>query len=181
DVRSLICGPLYAGEELIGLLYVDNPVTRQFSEADLELFSAIANYAAVAITQGRLAERLREESERRERLQRYHSPAVVERIMAQRQGEGADVLPAQGRDIRVLFADLVGFTSLWETVTPADVAALLNRFFSEMTEAIFAERGPLTSSSVTRSSRCSARPWNRPITRVERCAQRRRCGERWRG
>src|SRR5258708_4677576 len=44
DVRSLICGPLYAGEELIGLLYVDNPVTRQFSEADLELFSALANY-----------------------------------------------------------------------------------------------------------------------------------------
>ena len=141
DVRSLICGPLYAGEELIGLLYVDNPVSRQFAEADLELFSAIANYAAVAITQGRLAERLREESERRERLQRYHSPAVVERIMAQRQGEGADVLPAQDRDISVLFADLVGFTSLSETLPPADVAALLNRFFSEMTEAIFAEEG----------------------------------------
>jgi adenylate cyclase len=139
DVRSLICGPLYAGEELIGLLYVDNPVTRQFTEADLELFSAIANYAAVAITQGRLAERLREESERRERLQRYHSPAVVERIMAQQ--HGGDILPAQDRDISVLFADLVGFTTLCETLAPSEVAALLNRFFSEMTEAIFAEEG----------------------------------------
>src|SRR5262249_36073738 len=141
DVRSLICGPLYAGEELVGLLYVDNPVTRQFTEADLELFSAIANYAAVAIAQGRLAARLRDESERRERLQRYHSPAVVERIMAHGHGEGADVLAAQDRDISVLFADLVGFTTLCETLAPTEVAALLNRFFSEMTEAIFAEEG----------------------------------------
>ena len=142
DVRSLICGPLYAGEELIGLLYVDNPVTRQFSEADLELFSAIANYAAVAITQGRLAERLREESERRERLQRYHSPRVVERIMAAAQGSGGDaVLGAQDREISVLFADIVGFTALAESLAPSEVAAMLNRFFSEMTEAIFAEEG----------------------------------------
>jgi adenylate cyclase len=139
DVRSLICGPLYAGDELIGLLYVDNPVTHQFTEADLELFSAIANYAAVAITQGRLAERLREESERRERLQRYHSPAVVERIMAQAHGDG--VLEAQDRDITVLFADLVGFTTLSETLPPSEVASLLNRFFSEMTDAIFSEEG----------------------------------------
>jgi len=141
DVRSLICGPLYAGEELIGLLYVDNPVTRQFSEADLELFSAIANYAAVAVTQGRLAERLREESERRERLQRYHSPAVVERIMAVQNSNGDDVLGAQDREISVLFADVVGFTALAETLAPSEVATLLNRFFSEMTEAIFAEEG----------------------------------------
>ncbi len=141
DVRSLICGPLYAGEELIGVLYVDNPLSRQFSEADLELFSAIANYAAVAMTQGRLAERLRQESERRERLQRYHSPAVVERIMAKASGGGDDVLGAQDRDISVLFADVVGFTPLAETLAPAEVASLLNRFFSEMTDAIFAEEG----------------------------------------
>jgi adenylate cyclase len=142
DVRSLICGPLYAGEELIGLLYVDNPVTLQFSEADLELFSAIANYAAVAITQGRLAERLRQESERRERLQRYHSPGVVERIMAaQEGGHGDDVLRVQDREISVLFADIVGFTALAESLPPSEVAAMLNRFFSEMTEAIFAEEG----------------------------------------
>jgi adenylate cyclase len=141
EVRSLICGPLYAGEELIGLLYVDNPVRRQFSEADLELFSAIANYAAVAITQGRLAERLREESERRERLQRYHSPAVVDRIMASQHAHVDDVLGAQDRDISVLFADLVGFTTLSESLPPADVATVLNRFFSEMTDVIFAEEG----------------------------------------
>src|SRR5262249_7481604 len=82
---------------------------------------------------------VREESERRERLQRYHSPAVVERIMAQRSGD--DVLGVQDRDISVLFADLVGFTTLSETLPPLEVAALLNRFFSAMSEAIFEEEG----------------------------------------
>ena len=51
------------------------------------------------------------------------------------------MLVAQDRDISVLFADLVGFTTLSETLAPSDVATLLNRFFSEMTEAIFAEEG----------------------------------------
>jgi adenylate cyclase len=137
DVRSLICGPLYEGDGIIGVLYVDNPVTQQFSEADLELFTALANYAAVAIAQARLAERLARESRNRERLERYHSPAVVERVLA-RQDE---VLAAQEKDISVLFADIVGFTAMSETRPPAEVAAMLNTFFSRMTDEIFAEEG----------------------------------------
>lgn len=139
DVRSLICGPLYEGNEIIGVLSVDNPVTRQFSEADLELFTALANYAAVAIAQARLAERLAQESRRRERLERYHSPAVVERVLA-RQGEDG-VLAASEKDISVLFCDIVGFTTMSETRPPTEVAAMLNTFFSRMTDEIFAQEG----------------------------------------
>ena len=137
DVRSLICGPLYEGSEIIGVLYVDNPVTKQFVEADLELFTALTNYAAVAIAQSRLAERLARESRNRERLERYHSPAVVERVLA-RQDE---MLAAQEKDISVLFADVVGFTTMSETRPPTEVAAMLNTFFSRMTDEIFAEEG----------------------------------------
>jgi adenylate cyclase len=66
---------------------------------------------------------------------------VVERIMAKQNSNGDDVLAAHDRDISVLFADVVGFTALAETLAPSEVATLLNRFFSEMTEAIFAEEG----------------------------------------
>ncbi len=138
-VRSLLCGPLYAGDEIIGVLYADNPVTRQLTEADLEVFTALANYAAVAIAQARLAEQLREESRRRERLARYHSPAVLERVLA-REGEEGE-LRAQERDLTVLFADIVGFTTLAEHLTPTDVSTLLNKFFSRMTEVIFELEG----------------------------------------
>jgi len=141
DVRSLLCGPLYAGDEIIGVLYADNPVTRQLTESDLEVFTALANYAAVAISQARLAEQLREESRRRERLSRYHSPAVVERVLA-REGEDGD-LRAQERDLTVLFADIVGFTTLAEHMTPTEVASVLNKFFSRMTEIIFEQEGTI--------------------------------------
>src|SRR5262245_41795150 len=141
DVRSLLCGPLYAGDEIIGVLYADNPVTRQLTEADLEVFTALANYAAVAISQARLAEQLREESRRRERLARYHSPAVVDRVLA-REGEDGE-LRAQERDLSVLFADIVGFTTIAEHLSPTEVSALLNKFFSRMTEAIFEQEGTI--------------------------------------
>jgi adenylate cyclase len=91
----------------------------------------------VAIAQARLAERLARESRNRERLQRYHSPAVVERVLA-RQDE---MLAAQEKDISVLFADVVGFTTMSETRPPTEVAAMLNTFFSRMTDEIFAEEG----------------------------------------
>jgi adenylate cyclase len=135
DVRSLLCGPLYTGDEIIGVLYADNPVTRQLTESDLEVFTALANYAAVAIAQARLAEQLREESRRRERLERYHSPAVVKRMLTREAEDGS--LVVQERDLSVLFADIVGFTTLAEHLTPTDVAAMLTTFFSRMTEVIF--------------------------------------------
>src|SRR5204863_8424323 len=80
-VRSFMCAPLWHENEIIGLLYVDNPLSDQFTAADLDLFTAFSNYAAVAIAQARMAARVLEERRRRERLERYHSPTVVDRIL----------------------------------------------------------------------------------------------------
>ena len=45
--------------------------------------------------------------------------------------------------VGVLFADIVGFTALAEALPPEKISALLNCFFSEMTELVFAEEGTL--------------------------------------
>jgi adenylate cyclase len=141
-VRSFICAPLWHEQNVIGVLYVDNPTTRSFTEADLDLFTAFSNYAAVAIAQARLAARVHEEVRRRERLERYHSPAVAARIL--KTGSETDAtLVAQERDLTVVFADLVGFTSFAEERPPQEVAVLLNLFFSRMAEAIFQHEGTL--------------------------------------
>jgi adenylate cyclase len=142
--RSFMCAPLWHAGEIIGLLYVDNPVTRRFSEADLELFTAFSNYAAVAIAQARLAARVRQEVNRRERLARYHSPAVVERLLqADADTEGEAPMIATERDVTVLIADIVGFTALAERLPTQQVAVLLNVFFSRMADVIFAHAGTL--------------------------------------
>ena len=89
-----------------------------------------------------VAARVLEETRRRERLQRYHSPAVVDRIL--KGGTEADApFIAVERDLTVLFADLVGFTSLVEHMPPQQVAVLLNVFFTRMADAIFQHDGTL--------------------------------------
>ncbi|HEX7087296.1 MAG TPA: adenylate/guanylate cyclase domain-containing protein [Vicinamibacterales bacterium] len=141
-VRSFMCAPLWTGQDVFGILYVDTPTTLMFSPADLDLFVTVANYAAVAIDQARLAARLLEETKRRERLQRYHSPAVAARII--NGTDAADtILEAHERDVSVLFADIVGFTTLSETLPPSEVAALLNTYFTAMTDVIFEHEGTL--------------------------------------
>lgn len=143
SIRSFMCAPLWNRSDVIGILYVDNPKTREFNgDRDLTLFTALANYAAVAIEQARLSARLVEETRRRERLQRYHSPGVVDKILEG--GDEADTtFVAQEREISVLFADLVGFTAIAERLTPSAVAQLLNEFFGAMTEVIFRHDGTL--------------------------------------
>ncbi|MGQ0734168.1 MAG: adenylate/guanylate cyclase domain-containing protein, partial [Acidobacteriota bacterium] len=137
-----MCAPLWHEDQVIGLLYVDNPQTTRFTEPDLDLFTAFSNYAAVAIARARLAAKVHEEVRRRERLERYHSPAVVDRILAV--GADADVpVAAQDRDLTVLFADLVGFTTIVEEMPPQQVAVLLNVFFSRIADAIFEHSGTL--------------------------------------
>jgi adenylate cyclase len=142
NVRSFMCAPLWNRNEVIGVLYCDNPRSRQFTADDLEVFTALSNYAAVAIEQARLSKLLLEETRRRERLQRYHSPAVVSRILHGQETAERRFL-AQERDVSVMFTDIVGFTKLCEHMAPAAVGDLLNDYFGNMADIIFEHEGTL--------------------------------------
>jgi adenylate cyclase len=126
---------------VVGVLYVDSPRSGCFQATDLDVFAALANAAAVAIEQARLTGQLVEEQRRRERLQRYHSPAVVSRILDSTEADGAVV--AQERDVSVLFCDLVGFTSMCEQVPAVEAASVLNAFLTEMSDVVFDHEGTL--------------------------------------
>ena len=61
QLRSILCVPLKLKNDLIGVLYVDNRAHAGiFKENDLELISAFADQAAVAIDSARLFEDLQE-------------------------------------------------------------------------------------------------------------------------
>jgi adenylate cyclase len=141
-VRSFMCAPLWNRNEVIGVLYVDSPRSKRFVADDLDVFAALANYAAVAIEQARMSEQLLQESKWRERLQRYHSPGVVNRILLGGSGVGSPLI-AQERDVTVMFCDIVAFTALCEGMKPYQVAELLNHYFTRMAECLFEHEGTL--------------------------------------
>src|SRR5262245_9420298 len=141
NIRSFMCAPLWNQNDVIGVLYCDNPRSKKFITDDLEVFAALCNYAAVAIEQARLSLRLLEESKRRERLTRYHSPGVINRIMQGGDADGAFM--AQERDVSVMFCDIVGFTTMSQHAPPQEIADMLNDFFGRMGEVIFEHDGTL--------------------------------------
>ncbi len=123
------------------MLYVDSQ-RHTFDAHDLDAFTALANYASIGIEQARLSEQLLREARRRERLQRYHSHSVIERILTA--GEEADTqFLAQEREVSILFCDIVSFTTLCEGLAPNDIVSLLNGFFSKMCDVIFENEGTL--------------------------------------
>ena len=129
-IRSFMCAPLWNRNEVTGVLYCDNPRSTQFNADDLDVFSALCNYAAVAVEQARLSASCSRRRKRRERLQRYHSPGVISRIIHSQDAEG--ILVTQERDVSVMFCDIVGFTTLCQHLEPAAVGELLNTFFGRM-------------------------------------------------
>ncbi len=142
-IRSAMCAPLHVRDEVIGIIHVDSPMSVNcFTPDDLDLLSALATYAAIGIDRASLNERILAEEKKKERLGRFLSPQVTRRILS-----SSDTVNAVGapevKDVSVLFADIVGFTSMAENMSPAAVALMLNDYLSRMTEVIFRWEGTL--------------------------------------
>jgi adenylate cyclase len=144
QIRSAMVAPLWNREEVIGIIHLDtSALTHAFTENDLDLLSALANFAAVAIERSRLNEKIALEEKKRERLGRFLSPQVASRIIATSDSQGFELGEPEVREVSVLFADIVGFTSMSERMTPSAIALVLNDYLSRMTEAIFLFEGTL--------------------------------------
>jgi adenylate cyclase len=142
SIRSAMCAPLWNKDDVIGVVFIDSSTrSGSFMPEDLDLFTALANYAAIGIEQARLNEKIKEEIKRRSQLERYHSPAVVNRILSFKGTDSS--IDAQEMDVTVLFSDIVGFTSLSEKMEPHRVSLMLNDYFTEMTDIIFSHDGTL--------------------------------------
>ncbi len=95
QIRSFVAVPLQTGDQVIGILYVDNgTLFRPFSQEDLELLTVMANVAGVRIEHGRLLA-----IEQQEQLMQFE--------MAQASEIQQNLLPSQGPEIAGY--DIAGF------------------------------------------------------------------------
>ncbi|CAN5594670.1 adenylate/guanylate cyclase domain-containing protein [soil metagenome] len=140
-VRSTICAPLITESNVHGVMYADrfDPFST-FSADDLELISAVAAQTAVTVETVKAHNRLAREEVARANYSRFMPEYVVRQLL-----EDPDSFKLGGvnQTITVLFADIRGFTSFSEKENPEKVVGLLNRYFSAMSEIIFAHGGTL--------------------------------------
>jgi len=140
-VRSTICAPLVTEANVHGVIYADrlDPFSA-FTQDDLELISAVTAQTAVTVETIKGHKRLAREEVARANYSRFMPEYVVKQIL-----EKPDSFKLGGvnETITLLFADIRGFTAFSETESPERVVALLNRYFSAMSEIIFDNGGTL--------------------------------------
>ncbi len=85
-----------------------------------------------------MAEGLQERDHVKEVFGRYIATQVSDEIL-----KGQVNLGGEARQVTILFSDIRNFTSMSEQMTPAQVVAFLNDYFSEMVDAVFEQNGML--------------------------------------
>ncbi len=146
NIQSAMAVPLWNDDQVVGVLYADAHVAsfQQLGRAedDLGFFCALANLVAASVQRWRLTATLQSVEQVRRRLERYHSPSVVQKMLSGGPTQDGRLLPEE-RELTVLFADIVGFTALSDRMMPVEVANRLNRFFEEMLAVLFEKGGTL--------------------------------------
>ena len=140
-VRSTICAPLITESNVHGVIYADrfDPFAA-FSHDDLELITAVAAQAAMVVETVKAHKRLAREEIARANYGRFMPEYVVKQLL---NNPDSFKLGGINQTVTILFADIRGFTAFSERENPEKVVGLLNRYFSAMSEIIFAHGGTL--------------------------------------
>jgi adenylate cyclase len=127
------------GERLVRY-FLPNYVSHLKFQTEIVVFLVVGVGLALLVRRSRELVTERAEAERaRGNLSRYFSPKVVE-VLAERDEPLGRV---RRQPVGVLFADLVGFTSMAEDMTPEEVLAMLRDFHGRMEAEVFRHGGCL--------------------------------------
>ena len=142
-VRSAMAVPLLtsSGEDVKGIMFLDSRERiAAFTTKDLEVLSAIAAQASVALENSEYARALEFEATQRAQLARFLSPALVEQA-----ARGSIELSKGGAlsELTILFSDVRGFTRISEKLPAQEVVRMLNDYFELMVDILFEHEGIL--------------------------------------
>jgi adenylate cyclase len=144
NIRSVISVPLFRRDRVIGLIQVDSfRLSNTFTRADLDLMTTISHQMAIGIEQANLNEKIRNQEKARSRLERFHSPEVVDFIVNGEEVDEETLMAPKEKFVTMLFTDIVNFTPMSERFPPSEISRLLNTYYAAMTDIIFDYNGTL--------------------------------------
>jgi adenylate cyclase len=144
QIRSAMCVPLWKKDEIIGVIQLDSVrFDNPFNQDDLELLKAIGSQMSMIIEQASLNEQIREEERMRSRLERFHSPQIIETILEGGQETKDYFMEPKDVTATIVFTDINEFTRLSEQLPPRETNMVLNQYFSKMTDIVFKHDGTL--------------------------------------
>lgn len=115
-------------------------ISRLAWQNEVALTLIVSMVIAAAVWRSRQLLRRQVVSERaRSNLARYFSPDIVQSLAS----DSSPLERGEGREMAVLFVDIVGFTGMSESLPPEQTIALLKGFHRRMSESIFANQGTL--------------------------------------
>jgi len=133
--------PLTAQGTLVGALAVGYKKSGRFyTREDIDLLSTLAHQGGAALENARLAQEMKHEELVRTNLSRYLSPQIVDRVVEQDMQLN---LGGDRKEVTVLFSDIRNFTTITADHPPDQLVQILNQYFTEMAEVIFAHNGSL--------------------------------------
>ncbi len=130
----------------------------------------VSGILAVAVWRAQRMTRNHAAAERqRANLSRYFAPTVLDEVTA----VDGPLTEVRKHDVAVIFADIVGFTTLCETMPPEAVMPLLREYHTRMEEAVFRFGGTLDKfiGDAVMASFGAPRSTPLDVTQAMRCAQ----------
>ncbi len=135
-VQAAIYVPLVVGEEVLGVMYVDNFYSRNaFSEVDLELMKTMASQVAVFIKDRVLSREQDRQAGMQSVFERQFPPRIAQILAGKYSsqkvgGEKAD-------PVTILVSDVRNFTALSAEMEPDGVVRMINEMFDALVPIIF--------------------------------------------
>lgn len=132
DVRALLCVPIILRQQLGGVLYLENTAPGSFTPDRVELLTVLGGEAAIALENARLFDAQVRLTEAQKRFVPHEFLKSLNRTdIAQ-----VELGDAIEKTMSVLFADVRGFSTLIEGMTPAESIRFVNGYLGAMEPSI---------------------------------------------
>jgi predicted ATPase/class 3 adenylate cyclase len=131
--RSVLCMPIGHQQKHVGVLYLENTLTSDaFSPERVDVLNALSGQMAISLDNSRLYGRL----EGLLKAQSRFVPAQFLRALGHHDIETVGLGDHVAKELSILFSDIRNFTTMVETMTPAESIGFINDYLKRMDMAI---------------------------------------------